>query len=97
MAWRSAVDGMYMPPPIQTQPGATSKYSPAPSSARELPRRKARADGRLERRLVAAEPCVAVDAKERDLRIGDELRRERSQINRQSREDLDHRPRTCCS
>ena len=28
---QSEVDGMYMPPPIHTQPGATSKYRPAPS------------------------------------------------------------------
>jgi len=30
IAWRSVVDGIYMPPPIQTHAGATSKYRPAP-------------------------------------------------------------------
>jgi len=58
---------------------------------RHAAQRKARRDVRLVRRLVAAEARVAVDTKQRDLWIGDQLRREPSQVDRELLEQRDHR------
>jgi hypothetical protein len=46
---------------------------------------------RLVRRLVAAESRVPVDAEQRQLRLGDQLGRERSQVHGQTLEQRHHR------
>ena len=83
--------GAYIPPPIHTQPGATSKYSPAPSCRARPFHGNTAAALVLSRRLVFAEPRVAVDAIERRLRRRDELRRDSWQVLGQLLDDREHR------
>jgi len=52
---------------------------------------KARGHVRLVRTLVAAEPRVAVDAEQRDLRLGNQLRRKPTQVDREPLEERHHR------
>jgi hypothetical protein len=59
--------------------------------ARELPAREVGANRGLERCLVAAETSVAVDSKERDLRIRDQLRRELLEIEGKPAQHVNHR------
>ena len=80
----------------------TSRRRPRPSLAppRDTVRRpdasRARGTERqprrgLERRLVFRKPCVAIDAVERCLRTGHQVRRERPEVGSQPIDEADHR------
>ena len=73
------VSGRHSPPPIHTQPAPLRNRDPAPFMRPSARFGNAAATLRLHRRLVVAEARVAELAEQRNLRIGEHLRRERSE------------------
>ena len=76
------------PRPTPARPGSTARR---PRCFAQAAARKDRRDVGLERRLVLRESRVAIDAVQRGLRAGDELRRERAEVDRQPLDDRDQR------
>ena len=67
------------------------EVQPCAFTLRNATQRKPRGNVRLVGRLVVAESRVAVDTEQRDLRFGDQLGCERTEIASESFEECDHR------